>query len=106
MPRISEKVQITRQLQDTWLAYEISNTLLDNDDIELLQKVLFPTPVHNQRPWPTPSSVYNKNLKIILEGCGLGMENSISETGMFGIWATKEDEEELGESIGLLGIMI
>jgi len=106
MPRVSEKFRITRQLQETWLAYMLSNILLDSDDMELIQQFLSPSASYSRSPHHTQSFLHDDVLKVLFEGEELGVGNSESEAKGFEAWAIRVQDEELEEFIGLLGMII
>ena len=92
MPRTSEKTQLTSQLQDTWLAHVLLDTLFDEDDWELLEQFLGPTTLVTIRNRITTGKLPFKNQSNSDAGwIGLGSEMT------FGLKEVEEKEKEIEE---------
>ena len=104
MPRISQKAQLTQQLQDIWLCHHLIETFFDNNDVETLQVIL--------------SQLHHTRLSSFsLPFQNLGSDHPISNTELsdllnphkdFAIKVLEQEAEEGGieKELEILAIMI
>ena len=110
MPRTSEKAQLTSQLQDTWLAHILLNRRFDEDDWELLAQFLGPTTPATIRNRSTTRKSPFKN-QSDSDARWIGGDTMVLAKGVegemtFGLKRADEEEKEIEEWIGFLGIAL
>jgi len=110
MPRTSEKAQLTSQGQDTWLAHILLDTLFDKDDWELLEQFLGPTTLATIRNRSTTRKSPFKNQSDSdaewIGGDTMALAKGVETKMTFGLKRGEEEEKEIEEWIGFLGIAL
>jgi len=110
MPRTSEKAQLTSQLQDTWLAHILLDTLFDEDDWELLEQFLGPTTpgtIRNRRTTrKSPFKNQSDSDAGWIGGDTMALAKGVESEMTFGLKRAEEKEKEIEEWIGFLGIAL
>lgn len=112
MPRTSEKAQLTSQFQNTWLATILLNTLFKDNEMELLQQFLGPTSkpiIHNQHSLRSfGNQIYSDRSRLLegIRGGEMGLEQELEMGMAFGLGDSEEQEKEMEEFIGVLGMAL